>query len=240
MPAQTASIRTDGNGELELVAAGYAGEAGAVLIARANRALLEGRFRRDLVERMMLRARVFPPDGGVLQRTETEGEDPQEDPAFGRAPFADLFCGLFRSAGALEIFPALEGGILAAVYLAAREKKCGVRIMEKRIPIRQDTVELCELWRLNPYRLYSDCALLTAQSGERLAERLRDAGIPAARIGFFTGGLDKVIADKEETEYLNRPEPDELYRVMTPEGARTDTTIRKGRIRQQPDAPLSG
>lgn len=206
--------------ELDLVAAGYAGEAGAVLIARANRSVLERRFRRDLVERMMQRVRLRNPEGSAHQKTAVQAGDLRDGAVCGAPVFADLFSVLFQSCGSLEIFPAREGGILAAAYLAARRKKCGVRLLEKEIPIRQDTVELCELWRLNPYRLYSDCALLTAQSGARLAERLREEGIPAARIGCFTGGLDKVIADKEETEYLNRPEPDELYRVLKPDQIR--------------------
>ena len=30
----------------------------------------------------------------------------------------------------------------------------------------------------------------------------------------MTRGLDKIITDKTETEYLNRPEPDELLKVL--------------------------
>ena len=83
--------------------------------------------------------------------------------------------------------------------------------------MRQETVELCEMYRLNPYRLWSRCLIVLTQDGIYTEEILGDHGIPARTAGRLTEGLDKVIVDKEETEYLNRPEPDELYRIFPAE-----------------------
>ena len=163
--------------ELDIVAAGYAGETGAACIAREKFNEMLRRFRKDYAEHLC-----------------EESDMPEPEPC----------C----------FVPAGEGGILAALYLAAKERKCGLRIALRKIPVRQDTIELCELYGLNPYRLFSRCAVYFCGNGERLAEQLREKGVPAARIGRLTRGLDKVITDKTETEYLNRPEPDELLKVL--------------------------
>ena len=163
--------------ELDIVAAGYAGEAGAACIAREKFNEMLRRFRKDYAEHLCEES-VMP--------------DPE--------PCACV--------------PAGEGGILAALYLAAKERKCGLCIALRKIPVRQDTIELCELYGLNPYRLFSRCTVYFCGNGERLAEQLREKGVPAVRIGRLTRGLDKVITDKTETEYLNRPEPDELLKVL--------------------------
>ena len=165
--------------ELDIVAAGYAGETGAACIAREKFNEMLRRFRKDYAEHLC-----------------EESVMPEPEP------------------GSCSFVPVGEGGILAALYLAAKERKCGLRIALRKIPVRQDTIELCELYGLNPYRLFSRCAVYFCGNGERLAEQLREKGIPAARIGRLTRGLDKVITDKTETEYLNRPEPDELLKVL--------------------------
>ncbi len=177
--------------ELDIVAAGYAGEAGAACIAREKFNEMLRRFRKDYAEHL-------------CNETVRGGGDQA----------VQAGCPPDRPEGSCICIPAEEGGVLAALNQAAKERKCGLRIALKKIPVRQDTIELCELYGLNPYRLYSRCVLYLCGNGERLAEQLREQGIPAARIGRMTGGLDKVITDKTETEYLNRPEPDELLKVL--------------------------
>ncbi len=171
----------------EIVLAGYAGEEGAVRIAEAKAPEIRARFRADCAERFF---RVM----SVLPKEE-----------------------LLREAGAETAVPAEEGGVLAALYRIAAERKCGLRLRLREIPVRQETVELCELYRLNPYRLRSRCLAVLTQDGSYTEEILREHGIPARTVGRLTEGLDKVIVDKEETEYLNRPEPDELYRILPEE-----------------------
>ena len=56
--------------------------------------------------------------------------------------------------------------------------------------------------------------VILTPDGGYTEEILRERGIPARAAGRLTEGLDKVIVDKEEMEYLNRPEPDELYRIL--------------------------
>lgn len=119
------------------------------------------------------------------------------------------------SVGAAEGEPVGEGGILTAIWHLTGAYRLGAEFSLRRIPIRQGTIEICEIWGLNPYRLYSaGCWLLTADNGGRLVQSLEGQGIAAAVIGSVTPGIARVISDGGERGFLNRPQPDELERVF--------------------------
>ena len=48
-----------------------------------------------------------------------------------------------------------SGGILAALWEMAEEEKIGFEIAMGSISLKQETVEICEYYRLNPYQLTS-------------------------------------------------------------------------------------
>ena len=80
--------------------------------------------------------------------------------------------------------------------------------------VRQETIELCEVFDINPYLLISSgCMLIGCENGNLLVERLQDAGIPAAVIGRATEGNDRVIRSGEETRFLEPAGSDELYKI---------------------------
>lgn len=106
-----------------------------------------------------------------------------------------------------------RGGILGALWEIAEQAGVGLEIDLRKIPIRQETVELCEYYDVNPYYLYSEGSLLigTDQAG-MLTEALLAAGIPAAVIGHVSSGRQRIIHNRENISYLNRPRPDEWDR----------------------------
>lgn len=107
-----------------------------------------------------------------------------------------------------------EGGIFAGLWYLAEETGGGFEIDLKKIPVLQETIEVCEHFRLNPYRLTSaGCFLAAAEDGEAVAEALRQAGLEAEVLGRLTKGNDKVIRNGEEIRYLDRPAPDEINRI---------------------------
>ncbi|MBR5315510.1 MAG: AIR synthase family protein [Firmicutes bacterium] len=108
-----------------------------------------------------------------------------------------------------------EGGIFGALWEMAEASGIGLDIDLKKIPIRQETVEICEFYDLNPYRLISSgCMLMATEDGNKLVRELEKAGIHAVVIGKATEGKDRCIRkDEEEHSFLERPKSDELYKI---------------------------
>lgn len=107
-----------------------------------------------------------------------------------------------------------EGGIYGALWEMAEASGVGLEIDLKRLPIRQETVEICEVYDLNPYGLISSGSLLiAADHGHDLVRALEKEGIFAAVVGKATAGNDRVIRKDEERRFLEPPKSDELYRV---------------------------
>ena len=168
----------------ELVAAGYAGLMGSYLAYEMKRKQFENRFSQSFLERLDGLCSYLP----CLEEREL------------------LFPGsvAVRSGGL--------GGIYASLWNLGVFAGLGMKVYVEKIPVRQETVEICEMLDLNPYCLYSEGVFLFVGSrGEGLAEALRKKGICAAVIGELTGGRDRLLYTKEGKSYLNRPKPDELY-----------------------------
>lgn len=107
-----------------------------------------------------------------------------------------------------------EGGIFGALWEIAAASNVGLEVQLKSIPLKQETVEICEFYDLNPYLLISSGSLLmgTFRGGE-LVEALQKEGISSAIIGKVTKGNDRVILNDEERRFLEPPKSDELYKV---------------------------
>lgn len=108
-----------------------------------------------------------------------------------------------------------EGGLFGALWEMAEASGVGLEIDLKKIPIRQETVEICEYFDVNPYGLISSgMMLMAAADGNALILALQEAGIPATVIGKATEGNDRVIIRDEERRFLEPPKTDELYKVL--------------------------
>jgi hydrogenase expression/formation protein HypE len=85
----------------------------------------------------------------------------------------------------------------------------------KKLSIRQETIEVCEHFRLNPYQLTSiGSMIMVTDKGEELADALMKEGIKASVIGRLAEGNDKVICNGEEIRYIDRPAPDEIKKIF--------------------------
>lgn len=120
-----------------------------------------------------------------------------------------------REAAAFEVsamHDVSQGGIFAALWEMAECAGVGLEVDLKRIPVRQETVEICEFFNRNPYQLYGQGALLLGTPrGEALVEHFHAVGIPAAVIGQTTSGNDRIIRNGEDVRFLDRPAQDELW-----------------------------
>ena len=108
-----------------------------------------------------------------------------------------------------------EGGIYGALWEMAAASGVGIEADLRKIPIRQETVEICEVFDINPYMLISSGALLIGSDhGSQLVDALKRVGIHGAVIGRATTGNDRVILNGEERRFLEPPGTDELFRAL--------------------------
>lgn len=107
-----------------------------------------------------------------------------------------------------------EGGILAALWNLAEASGTGIDVDLKKIAIKQETIEVCEHFHLNPYQMTSaGSILLVTHDGEGLVSRLEKNGKKATVIGRLTDRNEKVIWNDTEKRFVDRPAQDELLKI---------------------------
>lgn len=181
----------------DLVAAGFAGMAGTQRILEARRQELLQRFSAEYLEMAEEKIQQYRM---CMKKLSTE----------------DLRMGqLSEKFGVTEYEPAGEGGILTAIWTLTGAYEMGVTFSLRDIPVLQETIEICEQYELNPYRLYSDdCCLMTAVNGGQLVRSLAEIDIPAKVIGKMNRGIAREMIIDGGRGFLERPQTDELWKVL--------------------------
>lgn len=117
--------------------------------------------------------------------------------------------------GVAAMHDVTEGGIFGALWEMAEASGVGLEIDLKKIPLKQETVEICEYFGISPYELISSGSMLmAAKDGNRLVMELQKEGISAVIIGKATAGRDRILRNEDECRYLEPPKTDELYKVL--------------------------
>lgn len=107
-----------------------------------------------------------------------------------------------------------QGGIFGALWEMAEQAGVGLEIDLKKLPVRQETIEICEFFDLNPYELLSGGSLLmTAEDGMGLTAALNREGMPAVIVGKTTAGNDRVLFNEDEKRFLELPKADQIYKL---------------------------
>ncbi len=115
--------------------------------------------------------------------------------------------------GVCMMHDASEGGIFGALWELAEKAGVGLTIDLKKLPLRQETVEVCECCNVNPYELLSGGALvMVTADGPGLVAALEAEKIPAVIVGKVTGSNDRLLVNGEEVRFLDRPKSDGIYR----------------------------
>lgn len=170
----------------DIVISKWIGLQGTALLARRNRERLLERYPAYLVE-------------------EAEG--------FGRwlsvLPEAEIGARF----GARAMHDASEGGIFGALWELAESSGTGLMVDMRKLPLRQETVEVCECCNANPYELLAGgCLVMAAEDGPGLAAALEKEHIPAVVVGKITEGNDRILINGDEIRYMDRPQRDEIFR----------------------------
>lgn len=176
---------------LDVVVTKWVGLAGTFLIARRKEEELLKRFPDNLIDE----AKAFDKFLSVVPEAATAGKS-----------------------NVKAMHDISKGGVLGALWEMAQRFGVGLKIDLKKIPIRQETVEICNFFDINPYELLSTGSLLLfAENGKQLVQQLAKEGIMAAVVGQTTEGNDRLIQVEEEIRYLTRPGTDELVRFLNAE-----------------------
>ena len=174
---------------MDVVMTKYCGLGGTALLAGHYREELEERYQKRFIKRA----------AQLLSEIQKNGE-----------------CQIALESGAVYAHAAAEGGVFGALWELAEYAQCGLKIDLRRIPILQETVEICEVFDLNPYQLRTEGVFLfLTEHGERLCEKLSEAGICAAVIGKTVAGLDRAVHNEEEVRYLEPNRVEEYERIRS-------------------------
>lgn len=173
--------------DLELVMAGFPGMEGTALLARKKEEELKKRFPLELVENAM----EFDRD---LCR--------QEAVRIG------------WECGAAAMHDVSQGGVFGALWEFLESNGTGMEADLRKIPIRQETIEICEIYGWNPYQLLSGgCILMAVPDGQKVTDHLEASGICAKVIGRTTAKKEKVLRNGEEMRFLDKPAQDEIEKL---------------------------
>lgn len=110
-----------------------------------------------------------------------------------------------------------DGGVCAALWRLLEKNKVGGTYSLRDIPIMQQTVEICETFKLNPYRLYApSCRVYLTKKDESgtLVVLCHIARIPISLIGYVRSGPGISRTDTNKNETLRKPESDELFKLF--------------------------
>lgn len=128
--------------------------------------------------------------------------------------FSDDALRIAKEFGVSAMHQITGGGILAALWEMAEASNVGLEVDLKKMAIRQETIEICEYFHLNPYQMTSTGSILIfTERGEELVQQMQQEGIQAAVLGKTTADAARVILGGEEKRFLDRPVPDELLKI---------------------------
>lgn len=121
-----------------------------------------------------------------------------------------------KRVGVTGMHDVAQGGIYGALWDVASAAGVGFEVDLAKIPIKQETVEICEFFDRNPYQLMSaGCLLLGTRKPDKLMEELTKEGICAEVIGKIVSGNDKVILRDGERFFLEPIKSDELFGIIS-------------------------
>ena len=115
--------------------------------------------------------------------------------------------------GVSAMHDATEGGVLGAIWEVASASKCGAYIYKDRIPVKEETIAICEILKINQLKLISSgCMIITTDRGRELSELLANSGIENKIVGKITRDTMILNVDGVEEE-IAPPEADEIFRI---------------------------
>jgi len=107
------------------------------------------------------------------------------------------------------------GGVYSALWQLGVCLNKGFEINNKSIPIKQETIEICEQFDINPYLIDGTGSLLiVCKNGQRITDFLNSSGIEAACIGKITGQKERLVKlSPTDIRTLSPVDGDDIYNL---------------------------
>ena len=173
--------------DYEIVICGQIGKAGTSLICNLKRDVLYSKLNNRFVD-SGLDMLAFGPDSSDIMLPDT--------------------------ISAITI-PVGEGGLYKALFSLWQLAGLGFSIEYSLVPVKQVTIEACEIFDLDPWQLLSGkCSLFITDHPEALKRHFKEQGVICETIGHMLPGKDKLICHRENVSRLNRPGPDEILKII--------------------------
>lgn len=113
------------------------------------------------------------------------------------------------------IYQVPETGVLGGLWEIAKGAQVGFQVQLKAIPIRQEIIEICEFFRINPYRLESEgCKLVLTKNPEAVVKIMEQSGHVAVIIGRTTNTKEKLLCNGEDIRHIERPTKNEIDKAL--------------------------
>lgn len=162
--------------QFHIILCGATGEEGTVLLYHRHRELLERRYPKHFLEEIPGYAE------GAWRATAVE------DGWLHGAEY-QWVCG--------------DGGVYAGLWELGEKLRCGMVVDVPSIPIRQQTIEVCEVLDRNPYQLAAgNCVLMVTRAPEHLLKALWQKGYEAEDIGYLQTAAARELRNGDEVRYV--------------------------------------
>lgn len=108
-----------------------------------------------------------------------------------------------------------NGGVFGALWQLLSACNCGAEFSIEKLPVKQEIIEICEYFDINPYMMNGQGSLLiVTDDGKCIVESMKQAGIEANVIGSTTSGKDRKVIVGEEERFLVPPKGDVLNAIF--------------------------
>ena len=204
----------------ELVVACPVALKGTSVIAKSKKDKLAERFSAGFIQNCIFLWDSYGAQREVGSQTAANEQsdthsDTQAGEQAGQSEKHSVVWKIAEEAGASALYAMGEGGFLSALWKMAEASEVGLEVDFRKVLIRQETIEVCEIFDLNPYKLQAEGSVLIGiRGGEALVQRLRNEGFMAEIIGQTNSGNDRLLYSGGSARYLERPAADEIYRIL--------------------------
>ncbi len=120
-----------------------------------------------------------------------------------------------RSDGVTSMHDVTEGGVLGGLFELVSASSKGAKIMESEIQIAEETLQVCELFKIDPMNALGEGSLVVSvrpEETERVQTALQKAEVTSFRVGEVTEPMSPILLESESGESrLQYPEKDTYW-----------------------------